>query len=172
MGLSRPEYWSGLPCPPLSMGLSRPEHCSGLPFPPQAMGLSRPEHCSGLPFPPQAMGLSRPEHCSGLPFPPLSMGLSRPEHCSGLPFPPPGALPDPGIEAESPGATALQAGSLPLSHREVTACLRLPKQNENQIVLAVAIHAPDRVVGSLEGAVAGSWNLGIVEHLNRCRKSL
>ena len=48
---------------------------------------------------------------------PLSVGFSRQEYWSGLPFPPPGTLPDPGIEAESPGATALQADSLPLSHR-------------------------------------------------------
>ena len=31
-----------------------------------------------------------------------------------------------------------------------------PKWNENQTVLATAIHTPD-------GAVAGSWSLGIVE---------
>ena len=38
-----------------------------------------------------------------------------------------------------------------------------PKWNENQTVLAAAIHTPDRDVDSLEGAVAGSWSLGIVE---------
>ena len=41
---------------------------------------------------------------------PLSMGLSRQEYWSGLPFPSPGALPDPGIEPESP---ALKADSFP-----------------------------------------------------------
>ena len=38
-----------------------------------------------------------------------------------------------------------------------------PKWNENQTVLATAIHTPDRDVGPLEGTAAGSWNLGIVE---------
>ena len=37
-----------------------------------------------------------------------------------------------------------------------TADLWQPKRNENQTVLAAAIH-------TLDGAVAGSWNLGIVE---------
>ena len=35
--------------------------------------------------------------------------------------------------------------------------------NENQTVLAAAIHTPDRDTGPLEGAVAGNWSLGIVE---------
>ena len=38
-----------------------------------------------------------------------------------------------------------------------------PKWNENQTVLATAIHMPGRNVGLLEGAAAGRWNLGIVE---------
>ena len=37
------------------------------------------------------------------------------------------------------------------------------KQNENQTVLAGAIHTPNRNAGSLEGAVAGSWNLGVAK---------
>ena len=37
-----------------------------------------------------------------------------------------------------------------------------PKWNENQTVLAAAIHTPDRDTGPLEGAAAGSWSLGIV----------
>ena len=37
-----------------------------------------------------------------------------------------------------------------------TADLWQPKLNENQTVLAAAIHIPD-------GTVAGSWSLGIVE---------
>ena len=45
------------------------------------------------------------------------MGFSRREHWSGLPCPPPGDLPNPGIEPESSGPLALQADSLPLSHR-------------------------------------------------------
>ena len=38
-----------------------------------------------------------------------------------------------------------------------------PKWNENQTVLAAAIHTPNRDTGLLEGAVAGSWSLGIVK---------
>ena len=45
---------------------------------------------------------------------PLSMRFSRQEYWSDLPCPPPGDLPDPGIE---PAPPALQANSLPLSHR-------------------------------------------------------
>ena len=37
------------------------------------------------------------------------------------------------------------------------------KLNENQTVLATAIPTPNRDAGPLEAAVAGSWNLGIVE---------
>ena len=44
-----------------------------------------------------------------------------------------------------------------------TADLWQPKWNENQTVLATAIHTPDRDAGSLEGIVAKSWNLGIVD---------
>ena len=44
-----------------------------------------------------------------------------------------------------------------------TADLWQPKWNENQTVLAAAIHTPDRDVDPLEGATAGSWSLGIVE---------
>ena len=38
-----------------------------------------------------------------------------------------------------------------------------PKWNENQTVLATAIHMPGRNLDFLEGAVAGSWTLRIVE---------
>ena len=44
-----------------------------------------------------------------------------------------------------------------------TADLWQPKRNENQTVLATAIHTLDRDVGPLEGTAAGSWKLGIVE---------
>ena len=36
-------------------------------------------------------------------------------------------------------------------------------ENENQTVLATAIHTPDRNEGPLEGAAARSWSIGIVE---------
>ena len=44
-----------------------------------------------------------------------------------------------------------------------TADLWQPKWNENQAVLAAAIHTPDRDTGPLEEAIAGSWSSGIVE---------
>ena len=45
---------------------------------------------------------------------PLSMVFPRQEYWSGLPLPSPGDLPDPGIKLMS---SALQVGSLPLSHQ-------------------------------------------------------
>ena len=45
---------------------------------------------------------------------PLSTGFPSQESWSGLPFPTPGDLPDPGIEPE---CSALEVGSLPLSHQ-------------------------------------------------------
>ena len=44
-----------------------------------------------------------------------------------------------------------------------TADLWQPKWNENQTVLATAIHTPERNAGLLEGAAAGNWRLEIVE---------
>ena len=44
-----------------------------------------------------------------------------------------------------------------------TADLWQPKWIETQIVLAVAIHTPDRDTDPLEGAVAQSWSLGTVK---------
>ena len=44
-----------------------------------------------------------------------------------------------------------------------TADVWQPKWNENQTVLASTIHTRNRDTGLLEGAVAGSWSLGIVE---------
>ena len=38
-----------------------------------------------------------------------------------------------------------------------------PKWDENQTVLATAIHIPDRKAGPLEGTAAGNWSLGIVK---------
>ena len=49
---------------------------------------------------------------------PLSMESPRQEYWSRLPFPPPGNLPNLGINLESPVSSALQAGSLLLSHWE------------------------------------------------------
>ena len=44
-----------------------------------------------------------------------------------------------------------------------TADLWQPKWTENQTALAAAIHTLDRNAGPLEGALAGSWSLRIVE---------
>ena len=44
-----------------------------------------------------------------------------------------------------------------------TAGLWQPNWNENQTVLATAIHTLDRDVDALEGAAPGSWSLGIME---------
>ena len=44
-----------------------------------------------------------------------------------------------------------------------TADLGQPKWNENQTVLAAAIHTLDRDVEPLKGAAAGSWSLRIVD---------
>ena len=44
-----------------------------------------------------------------------------------------------------------------------TADLWQPKWNENQTVLAAAIHTLDRDAGPLEGSEAGNWSLGILE---------
>ena len=85
------------------------------------------------------------------------MRFSRQGYWSGLPFPSPGDLPNPGID---PGSPTLQADSLPTELQE---SLWQPKWNENRTVLVAAIHTPDRDEGPLDGAVAGSWSLGIVE---------
>ena len=50
---------------------------------------------------------------------PLSLGSSREEYWSGLPCPAPGDLPNPGMEPTSAASPALQANSLPLSHRGI-----------------------------------------------------
>ena len=44
-----------------------------------------------------------------------------------------------------------------------TADLGKPQWDENQKVLAAAIHTLDRDAGPLEGTEAGSWSLGITE---------
>ena len=61
-----------------------------------------------------------------------------------------------------------EAGSDPnigaiVSVREEIADLWQSKWNEDQTVLAAAIHTPDRDEGPLEGAAAGSWSLGSME---------
>ena len=48
---------------------------------------------------------------------PVSMGILQARRRDWVAIPPPGDLPDPGTEPVSPVAPALQADSLPLSHR-------------------------------------------------------
>ena len=59
----------------------------------------------------------------------LSMGFSRQQYWSGLPFPSPGHLPDPGLEPMFP---ALQADSLPLSHRRSPISLKKLRSREEK----------------------------------------
>ena len=51
----------------------------------------------------------------------------------------------------------------PYTAESETADLWQSKWNENQTVLAAAIHTLDRDAGPLEGAEAGSWSLRTVE---------
>ena len=48
----------------------------------------------------------------------VSTGCSRQEYWNGLPFPLSGDIPNPGMKLMYPTSPALQADSLPLSHRE------------------------------------------------------
>ena len=112
---------------PQSMGLSRQEYWSGLPFPspgdlpnpgiePRSSALEADALTSELPGKPKVKVKSL--SCVLLFATPwtvayqvaLSMGFSRQEYWSGLPFPSPGDLPNPGIE---PWYPALQADALP-----------------------------------------------------------
>ena len=77
-------------------------------------------------------------------------------------------LPSVGGETEA-GVRSLQRGKCLSQRRNIKAesekaDLWQPKWNENQAVLAAAIHTPVRETGPLEGAAVGSWSLGIVEH--------
>ena len=59
-------------------------------------------------------------------------GILQARRWSGFPCPPPGDLPDPGMERASP---ALQANSLPLSHRESPNKHTVPT-NQNRCLLS------------------------------------
>ena len=77
-------------------------------------------------------------------------------------------LPSAGGETESGGSDPhiwglSESEEKHLRLKRETADLWQPKWNENQTVLAAAIHTPDRDTGPLEGAAAGSWSLGTVE---------
>ena len=64
------------------------------------------------------------------------------------------------------GATVWVRGET-FKAKSETADLWQLKWNENQTVLEAAIHMPDRITG-LQGAVAGSWSLRIVEQ-SQCK---
>ena len=67
-----------------------------------------------------------------------------------------------GVQSPHQG-NCLESEEKHLKAETETADLWQPKWNENQTVLATAIHTPSRNAGLLEGAAAGSWSLGIVE---------
>ena len=67
-----------------------------------------------------------------------------------------------GVQSTHQG-NCLESEEKHLKAETETADLWQPKWNENQTVLATAIHTLDRDTGPLEGTVAGSWSLGIVK---------
>ena len=79
----------------------------------------------------------------------------------GLDLPSAGGGTEAGVQSP-PGANIRVRGETVKAGSE-TAHLWQPKWDENQIVHAAAIHTLDSDAGLLEGAVAGSWSLGIVE---------
>ena len=114
MGFSRQEYWSGLPCPSPGDLLDPGIELASFMSPAVAGGFFTTSATIV-----KAKSLSR-VRLFVTPWTVAyqasqSMEFSRQEYWSGLPFPSPGDLPNPGIEPES---LALQAVSLPLSHRE------------------------------------------------------
>ena len=65
--------------------------------------------------------------------------------------------------SDSDSRTIVLVGGETFKAESETADLWQPKWNENQTVLAAAMHTLDRDAGPLKGTVAGSWSLGIVE---------
>ena len=109
MGLSKQEYWSGLPLP-------SPGDLPNLGIEPTSPALK----ADSLPSEPPGKMFSSVQALSHVQLfvtlwnealqAPLSMGCFRQEYWSGLPLPSPGDLPNPGIKLGSP---ALQADSFP-----------------------------------------------------------
>ena len=79
----------------------------------------------------------------------------------GLDLPSAGGGTEAGVP--SPRGAIVWVGGEAFKAESERADLWQPKWNENQKVLAAAIHTLDRDIDPLEGAVAGSWSLGIVE---------
>ena len=80
------------------------------------------------------------------------MGFSRQENWNGLPFPSPGDIPYPGIEPTSP---ALQADSLPLSHKE-------PVTVESTRGQLVSLHSERKEMENQNNIInnnTGTWKL-------------
>ena len=80
----------------------------------------------------------------------------------GLDLPSVGGGTEAGVQSPHQG-NCLESEEKHLKAETETADLWQPKWNENQTVLAEAIHTWDRNTGLLEGAAAGSWSLGIWE---------
>ena len=120
MGISRQEYWSGLPFPPpgylphpgiepVSLALAG----GFLTAEPPGKHLKYWHPCVLSRFSCVSLFVTPwAEACQA----PLFLGFSRQEYWSGLPFPPPGDLPNPGIEPMSPYISCIgKEGSLPLA---------------------------------------------------------
>ena len=73
---------------------------------------------------------------------------------AGLDLPAAGGGTEAGVQSTHWGNCLKQRRNI---YEDETADLRQPKCNENQTVLAAAIHTPDRDAGPLEGAAAVSW---------------
>ena len=80
----------------------------------------------------------------------------------GLDLPSVGGETEAGVQSPHQG-NCLESEEKHLKAETETADLWQPKWNENQTVLATAIHMPGRNTGLLEGAAAGSLSLGIME---------
>ena len=65
------------------------------------------------------------------------MGFPRQEVWSGLLFPSPRDLPDPGIE---PGSLALEADSLPLSHKGSSVCTLVASNSGSVEAVKICVH--------------------------------
>ena len=80
----------------------------------------------------------------------------------GLDLPSAGGGTEVGVQSPHQG-NCLESEEKHLKAETETADLWQPKWNENQTVLAAAIHTPDRDAGPLEDAAAGSQSLEILE---------
>ena len=113
-GLSRQNYWNGLPCPPPG-DLLNPDlpHCRQILYWLSHQGIPMNTYILVYWYVYNKYSCN-PVDCS---LPGSSVhGIFQARIMEGLSFPPPGNLPDPGIKPMSPVSPALQAGSLSLNH--------------------------------------------------------